>query len=52
MSESRKYGVDALFYFPLIEDGDADFVTDYTPAANDTDCVAISKSKACNPAEP
>ena len=33
--ESRKYAVDALFYFPLIEDGDADFVTDYTPAAGD-----------------
>ncbi len=35
MSELRKYAGDALFYFPLIEDGDADFVTDYTPAAGD-----------------
>ncbi len=35
MSELRKYAADALFYFPLIEDGDADFVTDYTPAAGD-----------------
>lgn len=35
MSETRKYGVGALFIFPLIEDGDADFVTDYTPAAGD-----------------
>ncbi len=35
MSELRKYASDALFYFPLIEDGDADFVTDYTPAAGD-----------------
>ncbi len=33
--ESRKYNTPALFYFPLIEDGDADFVTDYTPAAGD-----------------
>ena len=35
MSEMRKYGVGQLFTFPLIEDGDADFVTDYTPAAGD-----------------
>jgi len=31
----RKYATDALFVFPLIEDGDADFVTDYTPASGD-----------------
>jgi len=35
MSELRKYNSDALFYFPLIADGAADFVTDYTPAAGD-----------------
>ena len=35
MSDLRKYNADALFIFPLIEDGDADFVNDYTPAAGD-----------------
>ena len=35
MSELRKYATPALFYFPIIEDGDADFATDYTPAAGD-----------------
>ena len=35
MSELRKYATGALFFFPLIEDGDADFVNDYVPAAGD-----------------
>ncbi len=35
MSELRKYATGALFLFPLVEDGDADFVNDYTPAAGD-----------------
>ncbi len=35
MSERRKYNTDTLFIFPLIEDGDADFATDYTPAIGD-----------------
>lgn len=35
MSEQRKYNTDALFIFPLVGDGVADFVTDYTPAAGD-----------------
>ncbi len=33
--DSRKYNTGALFIFPLVEDGDADFVGDYTPAAGD-----------------
>lgn len=35
MSEMRKYNTDALFYFPLVEDGDADFEPSVTPAAGD-----------------
>ncbi|MEE8607918.1 MAG: hypothetical protein V3S55_09945 [Nitrospiraceae bacterium] len=33
--EILQHNADALLLFPLIEDGDADFVTDYTPAAGD-----------------
>lgn len=35
MSDLRKYNTDALFIFPLVGDGVADFVGDYTPAAGD-----------------
>ena len=33
--EQKKYNTGALFVFPLVADGAADFVTDYTPAAGD-----------------
>ena len=41
-----QYGVGALLEFPLVEDGDADFVTDYTPAAGDAKIWSNTQASA------
>ena len=46
--ETFQYNADVLLYFPLIEDGDADFVGDYTPAAGDAK-VFTDKLISTNP---
>ena len=48
MSDGKKYNADAMFEFPLIEDGDADFEPSFTPAAGDIK-VFTDKLIATNP---